>query len=144
MYANKNYKKGDLVYSAEHCACFEDGDSFRYFLASIPPTLGCEVLQWSYSAKSFGVCVDLDEGSLVNHASKSLKHRSRGYAFTRELPNIKGSIAIADINIGDEILVDYDDFDEPSSWADLGLGVWKADLDVSDEEVEHEDLIDEL
>jgi len=137
VYANRSFKKGGEVYLNDFSGCFEDGILYRKFLASIPPYLACDVFQWAYSGKSYGVCVDLDEGSFINHASSS-DTKNRDWESGNESPNlVGGSIASRDIEIGEELLTDYSEFAELDGWAELGLGGWdEEEYDDDDDEQE--------
>lgn len=131
VYATKSFKKGELVWSDIFSACFKDGMAYRLFLGSLPVDLACDVFEWAYSGETYGVCVDLDEGSLINHSTiKKENERDWETGEGEEQPNIGiidyEHIAIRDINPGDELLIDYGDFAEESGWEHLGLGTWKG------------------
>jgi len=122
VYATKPFKKGDMIWNDIYMACFEEGHHYRHFLASIPAHLACDVFEWAYSAKGSGVCVDLDEGSLVNHANTIAKIQDLESGEDR--PNLQGRVATRNIRAGEEILTDYSTFAEDEGWAELGLGGW--------------------
>ena len=71
VYANQNFNKGDLIWKDTYTACFKDGMKFKSYLASIPSGLSCDVMEWAYAGEKYGICVDLDEGPLINHAYTS-------------------------------------------------------------------------
>jgi len=129
VYAIKTFEKGELVWSTQFTACFTDGMDYRKFLASIPSDLACDVFEWAYSGKDYGVCVDLDEGSLINHAS-SAGIDKKYWEIGNNKPNIGMNAetgyqhAIENINPGDELLTDYYSFAEEDAWEYLGLGKW--------------------
>jgi hypothetical protein len=73
VFATTNIRKGTLIHKAErHTALFEDGISFRRYLAHLPNHLACEVLQFAFTwieSEEIGtpyIVVDLDESRLVN------------------------------------------------------------------------------
>lgn len=126
VYATSQFKKGEVVWYTDFTACFNEGMLYRKYLASIPADLACDVMVWAYSG-SYGVCVDLDEGSLINHAASKEANRE-AWEFGDEKPNIiidkDLHIASVDINPGDELLIDYLSFDDDESYDLLGLGTW--------------------
>lgn len=137
VYAKEAFAVGELVWSDSYTACFNDGMSYRRFLASIPADLACDVFQWAYSGESYGICVDLDEGSLMNHAS-SMDKKGKEYQWEidDDTPNVAVSaenssgtlyVAIQEINPGDEFLVDYGSFAQKHAWERFGLGTWVWD-----------------
>lgn len=144
VYAKKSYKKGDEVYRDTYSACFEEGPLYRKFLASIPPYLACDVFEWAYSGQSYGACVDLDEGSFINHASNS-DSKNRDWELGNERPNLLGGhIASRDIQVGEELLTDYSEFAELDGWEELGLGGWDEEDDEEEEEEDGKENNSEL
>jgi len=142
VYANRVYKKGEEVYKNIFAACFEEGIDYRKFLASIPPSLACDVFEWAYAGKSYGACVDLDEGSFINHASSASENstKNRHWEKGEERPNLLGgSIATRDIQIGEELLTDYAEFAELDGWVELGLGGWERGNENDDDEEDDDD-----
>jgi len=140
VYATRTFAKGDLVWH-DFTACFEEGDEYRHFLASIPVPLACDVFEWAYSGISYGVCVDMDEASFVNHASDTPNNDRKKYGEDR--PNLssspKGCIAKHDIEVDEELLTDYSGFAEVGGWKRLGLGSWRKELGVDDNDEEEEE-----
>jgi len=135
VYATSPFRKGELVWSDDFTACFRDGMTYRKFLASIPSDLACDVFEWAYSGPSYGACVDLDEGSLINHAA-STEANQRPWEVGNVKPNIGIDeetdlhVALSDINPGDELLIDYMSFADLDAWQLLGLGEWGIVNDV--------------
>uniref|UniRef100_A0A7S1G2I5 SET domain-containing protein n=1 Tax=Corethron hystrix TaxID=216773 RepID=A0A7S1G2I5_9STRA len=135
VYATQEFKQGEIVWKEMFTACFDDGMLYRKFLASIPDGLACDVFEWAYSDETYGICVDLDEGSLVNHAASTEANRQYWEDETSK-PNIRSdesgsghAIAMADIYPGDELLIDYISFDD-NSWDELGMGEWEDESNL--------------
>ena len=142
VYAKELFKEGELVWEGLFTACFANGMAYRRFLRSIPHDLACDVFQWAYSGKEYGACVDLDEGSLINHAA-SKPENIRSWETGNKKPNIRSAdsgmhtgetVAIRDIHPGEELLTDYGEFAEDSGWEHLGLGRWIVMHEIEDEE----------
>lgn len=130
IHATTLFKKGEMVWSDHFAACFEDGMLYRKFLASIPAHFACDIFEWAYSGPSYGVCVDLDEGALVNHAAATEANRQH-WEMDESAPNVgydrevKMHVAMVDIQPGDELLIDYRSFATVDAWELLGLGKWE-------------------
>ena len=73
--------KGSLVWKGTNTATFDDAQDYRDFIRTLPRQDACEVLIWAYTRLAseengddededeYLICVDLDEGSMVNSAS---------------------------------------------------------------------------
>jgi len=150
VYANQIFQKGAVVRTKDYTACFQTGTLYRQFLVAIPPYLACDVLEWAYSGTQYGVCVALDEGSFINHAStpvydpttgERIMKRTRYYEadLPNDRPNLANDIAVREIHIGEELLADYEEFAEVDAWSEFGLGGWKAPDDTEDDEDDEDD-----
>lgn len=117
VYSLIHFQKVDLVWSGVNTVCLETGTEYREYLASIPYNLACDIFEWAYSTAEDGICVDLDEGSFINHSSSKESHPHE-YMTVNETPNVAGDndgerktsdniYATRDIHPGDEILIDY-------------------------------------
>lgn len=130
LFATAPFRAGERVWEDHFTACFDDGMEYRRFLASLPADLACDVLDWAYSGTEYGVCVDLDEGSLINHAASTEENRVH-WQTDHETPNIMVDpetglhVATVDIQPGEELLIDYRLFGEKDSYDLLGLGTWE-------------------
>mmetsp|Transcript_22342 Transcript_22342/g.51190 ORF Transcript_22342/g.51190 Transcript_22342/m.51190 type:complete len:265 (-) Transcript_22342:307-1101(-) len=128
VYATVPFRRGEMVWRSDFVACFATAREFRHFLASVPGDFACDVFDWAYCDKSYGICVDLDAGSYVNHATADEDHRQR-YEDGAERPNIAFNdenteiSALTDIEPGEELLIDYGSFCD-DDWEFFGLGSW--------------------
>jgi len=131
LFAKNTIEKADLVWKDIHTACFRNGKDFKKYLASIPSDLTCDILEWAYSGQKYGICVDLDEASIINHASLTKNDAFSNFSIDKR-PNLDFdkktgyTYATQDISVGDELLVDYLSFEDENEWENLGLGVWKG------------------
>jgi hypothetical protein len=116
IYATEDIAASSIVYDCSNTVSFFEPSVYRYFLKSLPPRQACEVIQWSYIVElneeevldsDFDaiMCLDLDNGSLMNH--ESTKHNvyygnsEDGECFIYTERPIKA---------GEELLIDYSDF----------------------------------
>ena len=134
VFAAKVISKGSLVWSPQHqSAQFLDAHSFRQFLASIPPDMACDVLQWAYvedlgenGMSNLIMSCDLDEGSYMNTGGWD-DGIEANVGCDEELEAQLGVdcghnyYALRDIQAGEEILCDYATFDAPKGWDRFGL-----------------------
>jgi hypothetical protein len=131
VFANKFIKKGELVWSATYTARFDSGEMYRRFLASIPISLACDVLQWAYvqvMEEDLGpdlsrllISVDLDEGSLMNSGYDNPNIGFPEDSETGVLATGLQFFALRDVPVGEELLCNYDDFVVSDGWAVFGL-----------------------
>jgi len=123
IFANEFIEKGNAFYTCRRTAVFEDGQSFRRFLMSIPPDLACDITNWAYveqidkdsekiTVDDFRIMVELDENAFCNHGDDG----THNLVWRNEK-----AIALRDINAGEEILCNYDAFANPNAWALFGL-----------------------
>jgi len=139
IFATQFIKKGQLVYSAANqTAIFRTGHQYRIFLASVPPELACDVMNWAYIAdfaklkgentddEEVRIAVELDPGCFCNHGGDEMANigcnKQIAAASNLEGGCVDNMFALKDINSGDEILCHYGQFVADSiSWQDLGL-----------------------
>lgn len=141
IFAMEPIKKGQKVWSTSMTARFTSGNDYRAFLAEIPADLACDVIQWAYvqslpsidedTERAF-ISVDLDEGSFVNSCGdeggsdddedteanlgchqEAAQHEEGGCKLNY--------FATRDIEVGEEILLDYSDFAISHGWEWFGL-----------------------
>lgn len=116
--------KGEHVWTGNlYSAEFYDGDHFQKFVASIRVDIACDVIHWMYIEKDKGeyiIYVDLDDGSFINNAGPSWGLEPN-IAYTSENGEFP-MIAIKDIAVGEELLCDYDKFDQQEGWDHFELG----------------------
>lgn len=117
VYAAAPITKGSPVWNASYQAIFADETSFRNYLSSISWEQACDILQWAYAFEldhdqKIGVGVCLDESSLFNHGNESVANV--GYPD----PTSSRCVALRDIDVGEELLQDYDSFEEDLEWFD--------------------------
>lgn len=158
--AKERIEKGQLVWSDRQTACFQDGSLYRKFLASVSPEMACEIMAWAYLvdqtklellgkwdfesdddfweydiSRTF-MCVDLDEGSLINTGNVGESNHEDeevdadvNIHLTFDRTGIDPNLwslpliwyAARDIEEGEEILADYADFDIDEGWVWFGL-----------------------
>ena len=147
--------KGSLVWTTRQTAMFKDGNLYRKFLWTIPDHLACDVIQWAYvldlttgfdheetegydvSKADVAICVDLDEGILVNAGDYSYSDTDEyaigeksdvsnvgcdSDAATRYQGGCRNHLfALRDIHPGEELLVAYGSFSIEEGWEYFGL-----------------------
>ncbi|CAB9531042.1 expressed unknown protein [Seminavis robusta] len=126
--------KGQLVWSTSMTARFEKGSEYRAFLAKIRQDFACDVLQWAYvqsiSDQSAEVdkplvSVDLDAGSFINTVTEEDEEPNLGCHEQAALEHKGGCqqnyFALKDIQVGEELLLDYGDFAIREGWEWFGL-----------------------
>ena len=129
VFAGQDIEKGQLIWTERESAVFTSGDQFRQFLLALPTHMACDVLNWAYSAWDNGTVViqcDLDDCSFMNSGSS----RNESKAYTEEFTHLKANVGIADygnyalrdIQAGEQLLVDYGEFEVgPEAWTSMGL-----------------------
>jgi hypothetical protein len=133
--------KGTLVWRPRNAAEFKRKEDYRRFLEHImtysTPEVACDAIRWSYTSKAspkeddYVLCVDMDEGSVINMASTDenlnvaqLVERIDVDEDNRQIYGCQvGSLyATRDIPAGEELRMDYGDFSE-------GDGFWAMGID---------------
>ena len=116
--------EGTLVWDSIHTARFPSPTSYRRFLASLPDDLACDVMLWAYvedyahetpdgsASPRPTISVDLDAGSFMNTVSVN--------DFTNLHPETYKANRL--IKAGEELIVDYRDFEKEGSWNAAGFG----------------------
>jgi len=137
IFAAEDIPKGTVVWDEIFTARFPSPIYFRRFLSTIPREMACDVLIWAYSEdyawdgddddddpsnKRPTLSVDLDIGSLMNTENKE----------TDEWKNVDNENCEATrlIRKGEEILVDYKEFERKDSWRSAGFGSAHEDDEV--------------
>uniref|UniRef100_A0A7R9ZPW9 SET domain-containing protein n=1 Tax=Craspedostauros australis TaxID=1486917 RepID=A0A7R9ZPW9_9STRA len=133
VFARQFIKKGTKVADDRYTAVFRTGDQYRDFLLNIPPQLACDVLVWAYATKnpSVGNC-DLDENSLLNTAGRNaaVNVRERKFLSIDSKADSDDSdsddvalelYATKDIQKGEQLIMNYGDFDCLTCWDDIGF-----------------------
>jgi hypothetical protein len=121
--AAEDIPKGTKVWDSTYTARFPSPVYFRRFLSSLPTDLACDVMIWAYAEDHAWngddderptISVDLDEGTLLNTVDNANGHEKNvdndNYETTRLIRN------------GEELLVDYKDFEKEFSWTAAGFG----------------------
>jgi len=127
IYAGRDIKKGEIIWTGVNSARFRWGDDYREFLNSIEPHLACDVLQWAYvqdmgdEDDDLRVTVDLDDGSFCNDGDGEPNKGcdpdlADGYSGGCK----KNYFALRDIKEGEEFLCDYSSF-AVQSWESFFL-----------------------
>lgn len=126
--AVQDIPEGTLVWDSVHTARFSSPTMYRRFLASLPDDLACDVMIWAYvedhppitqgdsatgsTALVPTISVDLDAGSFMNTVSaKDVTNLDPETYKTNRL-----------IRAGEELIVDYRDFEKEGSWNAAGFG----------------------
>ena len=138
--------KGTKVWNAKYHAMFlghNQQSQFKQFLSLLTWEQACDALQWCYAIydgdyedeeneddddeddddDEIGVACVLDEGSLFNHGNGD--EANVGYHNPHTDDDV---IALRDIQIGEELVQDYDTFDEDLVWFENLIRIgWKDD-----------------
>lgn len=128
--ALQDIPEGTFVWDTIHTARFPSPTMYRRFLASLPQDLACDVMLWAYvedyaedssqddSAKTTTttprptISVDLDAASFMNTVSaKDVTNMNPQTYQTNRL-----------VRAGEELIVDYRDFEKEGSWNAAGFG----------------------
>ena len=129
LFATQRILKGACV-REDRSGHFVSESQWREFLASLPHDLAADAVSWAYVEEYEGkqaVCLDLDEGSLMNHGEDlracCLFKQKEGTANLEEREHGgKWHLhASRDIQPDEELLCDYDDFhdyDHKVTWFD--------------------------
>lgn len=138
VFAKEPIRRGQLIWKSVNTAEFVRAQDYRDFLRKLPQNLACDVLIWAYvrmlsrkQQRTFKVCADLDEGSFVNHSNKPYKaNMELGVGrLLRDDEDFEITwygcdlefYANRDIQAGEEIRANYDDFVERHGWKKMGL-----------------------
>jgi len=123
--AAEDIPKGTKVWDTTFTARFPSPVYFRRYLSTLPRDLACDVMIWAY-VEDYAwddddddnvrptLSVDLDEGTLLNTESPG----------TGEMKNVDNEDCSATRLIlkGEELLVNYKDFEKQFSWSAAGFG----------------------
>ena len=121
IYAKADIPKGSLVWQNIRSAAFSEGMQFREFVMTLPPELGCDVLQWSYVMDEKIYC-DLDEGSFCNNGYSVGSNIDIDEEVSAKFIAKAGMqlFASRDIKEGEELLCNYASFSD-GDWGLFGL-----------------------
>jgi hypothetical protein len=148
VFATEKVRRGQIVWKMTQHAKFFEEAPFRRFLSSLSYDLACDVLMWAYVEKDakhgFAVAIELDEGSYFNNGnSKAEVNTMDKYGVVLDDGNSKAEInamdsvgvfAIRDIPAGEEILMNYTEFDNDDQlmwFDDLWAEAWEDPEDGS-------------
>jgi hypothetical protein len=131
IFVDTPVKKGELVWKEIQTADFDNSSTFKTFLNLLPKSLVCDVREWAYVADiyigtdgkryfpetndetkvSYKWRIDIEEGSIINNEADS-PNIGCDLEAAKE---VKGgcrvaSWALRDLEVGEEILMDYGDF----------------------------------
>lgn len=121
--AAQDIPQGTMVWESHYTAHFPSPVYFRRFLATLPEDLACDVMIWAYAeeydwedgqGERSTISVDLDAGTFFNTID-----RRKGETKTIGNDNYE---AMRPIRKGEELLVDYGDFEKKNSWSAAGFG----------------------
>ena len=103
-------------------AIFYDPDHYRKFILGLEVDMACDVLQWAYGEEGPRIAVDLDEATMCNDGGWEAEGGNVGCDEDDPAMDCERYMyAIRDIELGEEILCVYAQFDDPNSWEDMGL-----------------------
>ena len=126
--------KGAPVWNPKYSGYLYNQEDFEIFLTKLTWEQSCDVLQWCYAVRykddegsggndNFGVGCDLDEAAMINHAERASGEANTYYDSERD-----AIVAVKDLQAGDELLQDYNDFEEHLEWLDnLAHKAWGID-----------------
>ena len=125
-YAVKGIPKGSLIWKSTFTVAFRDGDSYRQFLRRVSPSMGCDVIMWTYTRRDregkMMACIDLDAGSYTNSAESD---EEMSVAVLDDQPLNTGCdlemYATRDIREGEELAMDYSFHSGENGWVEMGL-----------------------
>lgn len=141
IYASQTIPKGALIWKSIYTAEFQDAATYRTFLSRLPPSLACDVIMWAYTRRRASdgrvvACVDLDPASFTNDAN-SAQDLNMALVPATDYHSHTGCRlhfhAVRDIEIGEELAIDYGFSEGEAGWVEMGLSRWE------DEEEENED-----
>lgn len=144
--AEQDIPKGTSVYlTSRYNAIFTEDDqaAFEKFLSILSWEQACDMLQWCYGYEydeedDIGVACGLDEGSLFNHEKEEFANV--GYPTDHD-DDVDHMIALRDIHAGEELVQDYETFDEGLAWFDeLGAAAWGGSLGAAEKREEEQEL----
>jgi len=134
IWSTDSIRKGQLVWTSKtQTTCFHTGDQYRRFIWSLPPDIVCDSMQFSYvkefpsvgHGRNLKVCLDTDESGYINNGGlSSLMPANIGCpeGMSRKDCDYGGLMyALRDIDEGEELLCDYQDFYVEGGWEALGL-----------------------
>jgi len=120
--------KGTPIWNPKYSAYFHGDrkqEKFENFLTKLTWEQSCDALQWCFAINEcYGVDCEyddydiivgcsLDENSMINHGSLELGESN--ISFDEEL---QVTVALRDIQAGEELIEDYDEYDEDLEWFD--------------------------
>lgn len=128
IFASRDIRRGELIWSTQKTARFQDGPSYRKFIFGLEDGMVCDVLTCSYvqdvGDSDLRVSVDLDEGCFCNNegngtdanmgCDEETKINNEVYCKTHYF-------ALEGIKAGDEIICEYGSFTSSGGWASFGL-----------------------
>jgi hypothetical protein len=136
LFAAQDIQKGELIWAGtRQTALFDNAKEYKQFLALVPPDIACDQLRGlAYVLRAdkdddqanWRIAVELDDCAFANTIIHDDETPDTGC-----LPEWKDRypggcklnyFALQDIKKGQEILVDYDQFDIPDGWEYFGLG----------------------
>jgi hypothetical protein len=128
VFATNHVKEGTVIWKNLQSASFYDGEEYRRFLASIPPPLACDVIEWNYIELEHArdpdflrISVDLDAGSLINTVSYQGENNLEMTPGVGPEGRMSYVVASRDIQAGEELIQDYKDFEVEAAWNEFGL-----------------------
>ena len=125
--------KGTPVWNPKYGAYFRKQEKFESFLTKLTWEQACDALQWCFAInecvainEKAGYEVDckyddydiivgcsLDESSMINHGSLELGESNMSFDV-----ELQASVALRDIQAGEELIEDYDEYDDDLEWFD--------------------------
>jgi len=108
-FASRNIKQGEMIYDGyKNAAFFQEGESFKRFVALLSKEAACDVLEWAFMQDLTNdgnavLVLDMDGGALFNDGSPyhNIENKEKSSL---------NKYAIRDIQEGEEITEIYEDF----------------------------------
>ncbi|KAL7471831.1 hypothetical protein ACHAXS_012708 [Conticribra weissflogii] len=133
IFATRTIRKGERTYGGKkNFAFFSTGDEFRNYVDAVANQLSneaaCDIMMWAWVQPLMGddyetlIVVVLDDNSLMNDGGKELANTG---CLEEEMTEYECGMfdeyALRDIREGEEILCEYDRFENRGLWKEFGL-----------------------
>ncbi|KAL7430751.1 hypothetical protein ACHAXM_002342 [Skeletonema potamos] len=108
-FASRNIKQGEMIYNGyKNAAFFQEGESFKRFVALLSKEAACDVLEWAFMQDLTNdgnavLCLDMDGGALFNDGSPYHNIECKERSSLNKYAN-------REIRKGEELTEFYEDF----------------------------------
>ena len=144
IFAKEGIRKGQLVVDLDNGSCgyFKDGNDWREFVVSLPREVACNVIEWSWvqdmprkddgeegdnditdERDGLSIFLAFDESNLINSAEWEHEEPNVACGSPGRGPCRYKFYATRDIRAGEELLINYSEFEDvdQTGWDDIGL-----------------------